>query len=83
MAITPIQKVDIIAHKKHRKELVGYLQGRGSIQIVDIKEEKVPLPVEEERDIEKQLGNLTYILKFFSKFEKKKGMLESFVKPKF
>ncbi len=83
MAITPIQKVDIIAHKKHRKELVGYLQDRGLVQIVDIKEEKVPLPVEEERDIEKQLGNLTYILKFFSRFEEKKGMLESFVKPKF
>ncbi|MCK4648016.1 hypothetical protein KAT51_00690, partial [bacterium] len=31
----------------------------------------------------KELGNLTYILKFFSRFEEKKGMLESFIKPKF
>jgi len=83
VAITPIQKVDIIAHKKHRKEVVKRLQNRGLVQIIDIKEEKVPLLFEEERDIEKELGNLTYILKFFSRFEEKKGMLESFVKPKF
>ncbi|MBU4309973.1 hypothetical protein L6304_00125 [bacterium] len=83
MAITPLQRIDIITHKKHRKELVKYLQNRELIQIIDIKEEKVSLPFGEERDIEKELGNLTYILKFFSRFEEKKGMLESFVKPKF
>jgi len=83
VAITPIQKVDIITHKKHRKEVVKGLQNRGLVQIMDIKEEKVPLSIEEERDIEKELGNLTYILKFFSRFEEKKGMLESFVKSKF
>lgn len=83
MAITPIQKIDIIAHKEHRKEVVKYLQDRGLVQIVEVKEEKVPLPIEEERDIEKELGNLSYILKFFSSFEEKGGLLESFVKPKF
>ncbi len=83
MAITPIQKIDIITYKEHRKEIVKYLQDRGLVQIVDIREEKVSLPVEEERDIEKELGSLTYILKFLSRFEEKKGILESFVKPKF
>ncbi len=83
MAITSIQKIDIITHKEHRKGIVKYLQDRGLVQITDVKEEKVPLLFEEERDIEKELGNLTYILKFFSRFEEKKGMLESFVKPKF
>ena len=83
MAITTIQKIDIIVYKQHRKEIVKYLQDIGLVQIIDIKEEKFPLLVEEERDVEGELGNLTYIFKFFSRFEEKQGMLESFVKPKF
>ena len=83
MAITPIKRIDIIAHKEHRKEVVRYLQDRGLIQIIDVREERVPLPIEAEGETEKELGNLSYILKFFSRFEEKKGILESFIKPKF
>jgi V/A-type H+-transporting ATPase subunit I len=83
MAIRPIQKIDIITHKTYREELVRYLQDKGVVQIVDIKEPKTPLGPEEERDVEEKLAQLSYILKFLSRFEGKEGLLDGFIKPKF
>lgn len=74
MAVADIQKVQIIGHSPIKKDFLSSLQEQGLIQIerTDFDELGLNAPTQEESKIEHRLFQLSHVIDFLSKWEKKR-----------
>ena len=85
MPIPKMKKIQIIAHKDHKVDLIDRLYELGVVEIQELSEVDESTSVEETtvNDIEKRIADLTYAINFLHTFGEKPGLLESFFVPRY
>jgi V/A-type H+-transporting ATPase subunit I len=80
MAIVPMQKISLLVHKNDKPKVVGFLQEKGVLQVVDCGEveglEKLELD-KESHELELHTAELDFAVQFLSRFEEKKKGLQA------
>ena len=85
MPIPKMKKVQIIAHKDHKVDLVDRLYELGVVEIQELSEVDESTSIDESTvsDIEKRIADLSYAINFLQAFSEKPGLLESFFVPRY
>ncbi len=84
MAVNKFKKIEVLGFQSIQEEVLNTLQKLGKVQIVNTQENLPPTTTElmEQREIDTKevdikLQQISYIINFIKKFEKKQGFIES------
>lgn len=84
MPVVPMQKINIVAHRSLKEELINFLQQREVVEIRGLKETPILTPetLKKIETYESQIAELKFAIDFLSRFKKRrKSFLETFVPP--
>lgn len=85
MAVSEIRRISIVAHHSIREELIQELQGRGVVQISDLREDLGQSELKEflspgelrDEDLEERRSELRQAIDYIGRFEERKGLVKS------
>jgi len=83
MAVVPMQKIGLLAHKKEKSNILSFLQEKGVLHLTDSKAEEVDLvPAELSDDLHNlhyKVAELDFAINFLSPFEKKSKGIQAMI----
>jgi V/A-type H+-transporting ATPase subunit I len=79
MAIVPMQKVNIVLHKKDRNKVLHFLQEKSVFHVSDVKtdREDVRIVPEDTNALQFKVAELDFSIRFLARFESKKKGLQA------
>ncbi|MDH5597303.1 MAG: V-type ATP synthase subunit I [Candidatus Peregrinibacteria bacterium] len=83
MAVVPMQKIGLLAHKNDKEKILSFLQEKGVLHLTNAKVEEVELAPselsEKLHDLHYKVAELDFAIHFLAKFEKKAKGLQAMV----
>jgi V/A-type H+/Na+-transporting ATPase subunit I len=78
MAVISMQKITLIAFKKHKEKLLGLLQDKGVMEVTEIsdKEELLEEYTEELQDLSLEVAELDFAINLLKPYERKRSLRE-------